>query len=52
MKRVHQKGKEYCAENPPDALKVNCPKFQKLFREKYLKAHLKLKHHSNASGIE
>ena len=41
MKRVHQKGKLYCAENPPDALKDNCPKCQKLFRGIDFNAHLK-----------
>ena len=52
MRREHQKEKEYCVENPPDALKVNCPKCQKLFGGIDFKAHLKSKHHSNCSGIE
>ena len=52
IKRVHQKGKECCAENSPDELKVNCPKCPKLFRGIDLKAHLKSWHHNNSSVIK
>ena len=52
MRRVHRKGKGCRAENPPDELKVTCPKCQKLFRGIDFKAHLKLKHYSNSSAIK